>query len=175
MPLTYTVEIPQLPALQRAFAQAPAFTGKAVSGGRLDAASALAWTAPAPEPQPVIGPAPQPAPSPAPAKELPAREPSPAAAPRISALRVIERARGCRRACSARRAALAFTASASGAVTLRLERRRCTLTHCRFRAAGRSRRVVTAGPQRISLATLRLSPGRWRATLGGARVAFRVR
>jgi hypothetical protein len=83
------------------------------------------------------------------------------------------RVRACRAACRARTSALRFTASHAGSVLLTVERRRCR--SCRFVVVSRTARAVTAGRQRLALPTLRLRHGSWRVTLGGARVAFRVR
>ncbi len=93
--------------------------------------------------------------------------------PLISRLRVRGRVRACRTACRARTAALRFTASHAGSAPLTVERRRCG--RCRYVVISRTARTVTAGRQRLPLATLRLRRGSWRVTLGAARVAFRVR
>jgi hypothetical protein len=105
--------------------------------------------------------------------------------PRISRLRLHGRPRLCRgrRACQARTATLSFVLSAPAVVRVRLQRRHCVRTTCRWGAsrertrrepAGRTRWVVGA-----TLLGMRLRPGRWRVTLmtpaGRARRVFRVR
>jgi len=158
----------------------PPLAGKAVTGGRLDAAAAVAWEPPAtPVPTPTPTPAPSPTPTPSPALHpSPAPAPAPPAAgtappafapPAISRLRV--RGRRCRRACRARASSLHFTASHRGATQLTLERRKGR----RYLVISRTSRRVEAGRQKVRLAALDLKQGRWRVTLGSARVAFRVR
>jgi hypothetical protein len=152
----------------------PALAGRAVTGARLDAAAAVAWepaTTPVPTPTPAPSPTPAPQPSPAPAPAPPGAGTAPPAftPPAISRLRV--RGRACRRACRARASALHFIASHRGAAQLTLERR----THRRFLVVSRTSRRVEAGRQKVRLSALHLKQGRWRVTLGKARVAFRVR
>jgi thermitase len=172
-----------------------AFTGKALSGGRLDAADALGWVAPsgandaAPPPGPAWAavtppgwspPSPSPAPSPSrdstpaagaqavpagPAGGAPARR---ATVPVVSRLRVVGRP-------GRRSAALSFTASAAGQVRLIVERR----AGRRYKRVGTGTLAVAAGSQRTRLGTriagVRLKRGTWRVSLAAARVTFRVR
>jgi hypothetical protein len=81
------------------------------------------------------------------------------------------RGRACRRACRARSSSLRFSASHAGAAQLTLERRRGR----RYVVISRTPRPVRAGRQRLRLAALHLRTGRWRITIGDARVAFRIR
>ena len=178
-------------ALLETAEEKPELIGRAVTDGRLDAQDAVAWTPPPgavdpgpppgptpepepePKPKPPPGPSgtPQPQPAPPPA---PQPDPEPVVRPAISGLRVVGRPRACR-SCGAGSAALSFRASVAGHVRLTAYRR----------AAGRYKRVgartvtVRAGKQRIRLgrrlAGAQLKSGRWRVTLGSARVTFQVR
>ena len=175
-------------ALMDSAEQLFAFRNRSVSGGRLDAAAALRWVAPAgvadaaPAPGPVHVPAtppgwtpPAPGPGPAggsPAPAQPSGSPGPRAgarpAPVVSRLRLVGRPRK-------RGAALSFTASAAGRVPLVVERR----VGRRYKRAGAGTLAVTAGRQRTPLGTrvagARLKRGTWRLTLAAARITFRVR
>jgi subtilisin family serine protease len=145
--------------------------GLAVSGGRLDAAAAVAWVPTGPEPEPTPTPTPvrpvlpDPPAMPAP----PVTEPAPRTAPVIKRLRV--KGRSCRRACRASAATLRFSASHAGSANVTLERR----SGRRFLVISRTARAVIAGGQRVPLARLHLSKGRWRVTIENARIKFRVR
>jgi len=156
-------------ALIGSAAPRPALAGRAVSGGRLDAAAALGWIPPAP--------APAPAPATLPAQVAPAAAPVPVPVRAVPGPLTVTRLRvtgGCRPACRAARAALAFTASRAGSAAVLLERR----ARGRYRRAATGTLTVTPGAQRVPLRTrvagVRLRAGRWRVTLAGARVAFRV-
>jgi thermitase len=166
-------------ALMKTAAPRAELAGEAVTGGRLDAAAAVAWapagepTAQPPQLQPAPSPAPPPAPSPDPAPSpIPVTAPAPAPSapavaepdptPAISGLRLVGRRRAS--------PSLSFTASAPGTVRLVSERR----TGRRYKRAGTAKLAVTAGRQRVRLGA-RLRPGRWRLTLAGARITFRVR
>ena len=152
-----------------------ALAGLAVTGGLLDAEAALAWQPvgeePEPEPTPGPGPAPGPDPFPLPPPSAPGAGTAPpqVSGPRITRLRV--RGRSCRRACRAKAASLRFRASQAGTAALTLERR----AGRRYLVISRTSRPVRAGKQRLPLASLRLNKGRWRVTIGTARVRFRVR
>jgi outer membrane biosynthesis protein TonB len=171
-----------------------ALAGMAVTGGRLDAAAALAWEpaeaepAPAPAPGPafvpasvpeaVPTPAPDPAPAPAPPAQAPAPVPAPPAPPApvaspapapapvpvITGLRYVGKPR-----------ALTFSAAPAGSVKLVAERR----VGRAYKRVGSRTVHLGAGRQRITLrrtiAGARLRAGTWRVTLGSARVVFRVR
>jgi thermitase len=161
----------------------PAFAGKSVSGGRLNAAAALRWVtptgtggtdpgatpSPAPESPPAApAPAPQPgASAPPPASGAPAPAPA-AATPVVSRLRIVGRP-------GRRSAALSFTTSAGGRVRLVLERR----AGRGYKRAGTDTLTVARGAQRTRLGTrvagVRLKRGTWRLTLAAARITFRVR
>jgi subtilisin family serine protease len=164
----------------------PGLAGLSVTGARLNAAATARIAAglpPAPGPDPgPLGP------------ELPAlgetgaRRPAPppaAATPRISRLRLHGRPRVCRgrRACQARTATLTFALGAPADVRVRLGRRACVRTGCRWGPSRERTRREPAGRTRWSVGAkllgMRLSPGRWRVTLvtsaGRARRAFRVR
>jgi thermitase len=157
----------------------PELAGRAVTGGRLDAAAAVTWT-PAAEPAAAAErtPAPDPASAPGPATPPvpPAAAPAtpPGTTPAISRLRLIGRTRGCAASCRVP-ASLSFTASSAGTVRLVAERR----VGRRYKRAGAASLAVAAGPQRTRLGTrvagARLRPGTWRLRLGGARITFRVR
>ena len=152
-------------------------SGRAVTGGRLDAAAAVAWTPPPPSqppppPPPPAPPAPAPTPVPTPPPG-PKPKPEPAASLKISGLRVSGRPRVCRRCAHA--AALTFRSSLAGKVKLIAERR----VGRRYKRVGSRTFAVAAGSGRIRIAGkvagVRLKPGTWRVTLGAARVTFRVR
>jgi thermitase len=151
----------------------PGLAGRAVTGGRLNAARTLGLAG--------APPAPVAAPSPAPAAAAPAAA---AAAARVSRLRlrgkpVLCRRRGCRR----RAARLSFALTAAARVTVRLERRRCAHGRCRWRPAGARRRAAHAGTQAYrvgaTLLGMRLAPGAWRVRVqtsaNAARRTFRIR
>ena len=158
----------------------PALAGTSVTGARLDAAAAVAYVQP-------VAPAPTPAPAPAPSPTPPRRRrPRPRPGPirpgpghRDGAAR--ERRARHQAAAHPRpgvpprvpRAVLLlrFSASHAGAAQLTLERRR----RRRYVVISRTPRPVRAGRQRLRLAALHLRTGRWRVTLGDARVAFRIR
>jgi Subtilase family len=164
----------------------PGLAGVSVTGARLNAAATARIAAgldptPGPDPGP-LGP------------DLPALgetvEPEPTApapdpVPRISALRITGRPRICgrRRACEARTATLSFRLAADAAVKVRLQRRHCVRTRCRWRPAGRRTRREDAGRARWAvgrkLLGMRLRRARWRVTLATsasqARREFRVR
>ncbi|MET0816435.1 MAG: hypothetical protein ABWZ67_02725, partial [Solirubrobacteraceae bacterium] len=95
--------------------------------------------------------------------------PPAAASPAISRLRV--RGRACRRACRLRSSSLRFAASHAGDIAVTLERRAAR----RYLVISRTSRRVRAGRQQVRLSALRLNRGRWRVSVGAARVAFRVR
>ena len=136
----------------------------AVTGGRLDAAAALAWTPPAPTGTPTPTPTPTPVPTPVPPPAATGKPTPKAAAPAITGLRFIARPR-----------ALSFSASLAGDVRLVAERR----TGKSYKRVGSRTVHVSAGRQRMTLrrtiAGARLRAGTWRVTLGAARVTFRVR
>jgi hypothetical protein len=161
--------------------------GVSVSGGRLNAAVSVRIAAglpPAPGPDPgPLGPevpalgeiATQ---SPAPSK------PAAAKRPRISDVRLSGHPRVCRpRGCQARTATLSFALAAEADVTVRLQRRHCVRTRCRWRPARTRTRRSSAGRTRWvvgqNLLGMSLRPGRWRVTLvtsaGSAQRTFRVR
>jgi hypothetical protein len=122
---------------------------------------------PLPVPSPLPG-DPSPAPGPKPGRGPGTGATPPAATPpAISRLRV----RGCRRACRLRSSSLRFAASHAGDARVTLERR----ARGRYLVISRTSRHVEAGRQRVKLSALHLNRGRWRVSLGAARVAFRVR
>jgi thermitase len=153
-------------ALMGGVDQVAALAGKAVSGGRLNAARALdvdppvpaASVAPAPKAAPAPAPAPKTAPAPAPAK--------PVVVARLSGARVS-------------RATLTFTSSAATQVTVKLRR----LVRHHWRAAGTTTAYATAGASRWhvghSVAGLKLRKGTYKLTLstpaGAVTVKFRAR
>jgi subtilisin family serine protease len=151
----------------------PAFAGKSLSGGRLNAAAALDVEPPLPASAPAPTPTPTPPPV-APAKQ-PATTPTPAPAPPVVVAR-LSRARVSGRA---PRATLRFTSSAATRVTIRLRR----LSGHRWRAAGTTTAYATAGVSRWhvgrSIAGLRLRKGTYKLTLsspgGSVTVKFRSR
>ena len=166
----------------------PGLAGLAVSGARLNAAGTAriaAGRSPAPdgpEPDwllPDMGP-----PGDAPAAAPPAAG-ARAARPRISGLRIDGQPRACRRrtGCQARTATLTFRLAAAADVDVRMERRACARTTCRWRRTGARTRRAAAGRTRWlmtrSLLGMTLRPGRWRVTLatsaGRADRTFRVR
>ncbi len=159
----------------------PALAGKSVTGARLDAAAAVAYVQPVAaradadaDPGPVAV-ADARAVARAHARAGPGPAPGTGTAPPASTTPVIRRlrirGRACRRACRARASSLRFSASHAGAAQLTLERRRGR----RYVVISRTPRPVRAGRQRLRLSALHLRTGRWRVTLGDARVAFRVR
>jgi subtilisin family serine protease len=176
-----------------------ALVGRALTAGRLDAAAALGWEAPADElePAPLPGPAyvpasapqvaptpvPTPAPTPAPPVEAPAPAPT-APAPTAPAPAPVAPAPTAPPAAApaiselryvGKPRALSFSVGSAGDVRLVAERRVGT----RYKRVGSRIVHVAAGRQRISLrrslAGARLRPGTWRVTLGAARLTFRVR
>jgi outer membrane biosynthesis protein TonB len=182
-------------ALMATADEASALAGLAVSG-RLNAAAALAWEAPAgeaepasepgpafvpasapqivpaptPTPTPVETPAPTPvAPAPAPVTPTPPPVAPNPVAPPASAPAIT----GLRYVGKPR--ALSFSAAPAGEVRLVAERRAGN----RYKRVGSRTVRVAAGRQRISLrrslAGARLRAGMWRVTLGTARLTFRVR
>jgi thermitase len=173
-----------------------ALAGMAVTGGRLDAAAALAWEpaeaepAPAPAPGPAYVPAsipeaaptPTPTPDPTPAPAPPAQAPAPAPAPPAPPAPVATPAPAPARApvithlrYVGKPRALSFSAAPAGSVKLVAERR----VGRAYKRVGSRTMHIGAGRQRIALrrtiAGARLRPGTWRVTLGSARVTFRVR
>ena len=131
----------------------PGMAGASVSGGRLNAAAAAHIAAgqspaPAPDPGPLTTDLPElgQATTEPPA---PVEAPSPAT-PRISRLRVSGQPRVCRgrRGCQSRTATLSFAIAAAADVQVRLQRRRCVRTHCRWRAPRTRTRHVPAGRTR---------------------------
>ena len=166
----------------------PGLAGLAVSGARLNAAGTAriaAGRSPAPDgPEPEWLLADMAPPGAAPAAGAPAQA-ARAARPRISGLRIDGRPRACRRrtGCQARTAALSFRLAAEADVKVRLERRACVRTTCRWRRAGARTRRAAAGRTRWlmtrSLLGIALQQGSWRVTLatsaGRADRTFRVR
>jgi thermitase len=164
----------------------PGLAGLAVTGARLNAAATARIAAGLPPaPGPDSGPL---GPELAERGEVGPQQPTapaPAAAPRISRLRLHGRPRVCRgrRACQARTATLSFRLGASAAVRVRLQRRDCVRTTCRWRPARQRVRREGAGRTRWvvggSLLGMKLVPGRWRVRLstsaGRAERVFRVR
>ena len=151
-----------------------ALAGLSVSGGRLNAATAVGIIASS---QTVAAPAPEPAPAPAPAPPPAAVAPAPAvpASPRLSGLQIRVRA-------PARTATLRFNLAAAADVALRLDRRRCVDGRCRWRLAGTRRRQLLAGTTSWLVGPrlgLPLARGAWRVTLttpaGSAQRRFQVR
>jgi thermitase len=161
--------------------------GVSVSGGRLNAAASVRIAAGLPpDPGPDAGPlGPElPALGEAATQEPIASERVPATRPRISGVRVDGTPRVCRRrGCQARIATLSFLLAAEADVTVRLQRRRCVRTRCRWRPARTRTRRAPAGRTRWvvgqSLLGMTLQRGRWRVTLvtsaGRAKRVFRVR
>jgi thermitase len=164
----------------------PGLAGVSVTGGRLNAAATARIAAGLP---PAPGPDPGPLGPEVPAlgeggAQQPAAPPA-AVDPRISRLRIDGRPRVCRnrRACQARTATLSFVLAAAADVRVRLQRRRCVRTTCRWRPARQRTRHEPAGRTRwvvgATLLGMRLSPGRWRVTLvtsaGRVQRVFRVR
>jgi hypothetical protein len=88
---------------------------------------------------------------------------------------VVGRPRACRRSCGSTSAALTFRATIAGRVRLTAYRR----VAGRYKRVGARTVTVRAGKQRIRLgrrlAGAQLRSGRWRITLGTARVTFQVR
>jgi hypothetical protein len=102
----------------------------------------------------------------------------------LGRLRVTGRPRVCRRrGCQARRATLSFVVSAAADVSVKLQRRQCVRTRCRWRPARERVRRVAAGTTRWTvgqhLLGMPLRRGTWRLTLSAgkstARRQFRVR
>ena len=167
----------------------PGLAGVSAGGGRLNAAAtALIAAGRAGEPiapdagtlgpaVPELGAAPVPEAAPPPAAR--------AARPRISALRLSGRPRLCggRRGCQSRSATLSFRLAAAAAVTVRLQRRACVRTRCRWRPAReRTRRAPTGRTRWIvgqQLLGMPLRRGTWRVTLATtvntARRTLRIR
>jgi thermitase len=158
--------------------------GTSVTGGRLNAAATARMAAglpPAPGPDP--GPLGPEVPALGEGVQQPAAPPA-AVEPRISRLRIHGRPRVCRgrRACQARTATLSFVLAAAADVRVRLQRRHCVRTTCRWRPGRQRTRREPAGRTRWvlggTLLGMRLSPGRWRVTLvtsaGRAERVFRV-
>jgi hypothetical protein len=137
----------------------PALAGKAQVAGRINAATALGITPPAPAPTPTT-------PTPTPTTPAPA---TPAARAAVGSLRVSGRV-----VLGRRTATLSFTASAATNVTVTLRRDGRTLHTTRAVSRGTSRWRISH-----SVAGLRLRPGRNVVTLtapaGSASVAFTVR
>jgi thermitase len=163
----------------------PGLGGASVTGARLNAASTARIAAGLPPaPGADSGPLGPELPERGAGAEQPAA-PTPVAAPRISRLRLHGRPRVCRgrRACQARTATLSFRLAASAPVRVRLQRRHCVRTTCRWRAARERVRRQAAGRTRwvvgASLLGMKLTRGRWRVTLstsaGRAERVFRVR
>jgi thermitase len=161
--------------------------GVSVSGGRLNAAASVRIAAGLP---PAPGPDPGPLGPEVPALgEIAAQSPAPskpaaAKRPHISDVRLSGHPRVCRpRGCQARTATLSFALAAEDDVTVRLQRRHCVRTRCRWRPARTRTRRSSAGRTRWvvgqSLLGMSLRPGRWRVTLvtsaGSAQRTFRVR
>jgi subtilisin family serine protease len=149
---------------------AAGLAGRAVTGGRLNAARALAAANATPAPAPAAAPAPAPA--------------QPAAVPRVRRLRLHGKPVLCRRrGCRGRAAKLSFALTAATRLTVRLNRRRCAGGHCRWRRVGIRRRAGRAGRQTYRVGArllgMRLAPGAWRVSVNtpanGARRTFRVR
>jgi thermitase len=162
--------------------------GVSVSGARLNAAASARIAAglppgPGPDPGP-LGPE-VPAVGEATAEPPATTAPAPGVRPRISGLRVSGQPRVCRgrRGCQSRTATLSFVLAAEADVTVRLQRRRCVRTRCRWGAAqGRIRRAPAGRTHWTvgrTLLGMRLQPGRWHVTLatsaGPTGRTFRVR
>jgi thermitase len=159
----------------------PDLAGRAVSGGRLNAAAAVALASGTPRvpaiDAPALGPAPASPGGPA------APESAPGTAPVIGGLRLRGRPRVCRAGCRARAATLSFVLTAAADVTAQLERRRCGRTRCRWPASGSRMRRASAGRTRWTIGArllgMPLARGRWRVTLatpgGRAALEFKVR
>ena len=161
----------------------PGLAGASVTGGRLNAARSVRIAAGLPQ-APGADPGPLGPDLPA-LSETAAQQPAaPAAVPRITRVRIQGRARTCRgrRACEARSATLSFVLAADADVTVRLQRRHCVRSRCRWRPTQQRTRREPAGARRWvvgrSLLGMRLRPGRWRVTLAttAARIGreFRV-
>jgi thermitase len=167
----------------------PGLTGVSASGGRLNAAASARIAAGLP---PTPGPDPGPLGPELPSLAEAATQPPPVVAkpaavtrPRISGVRVSGHPRVCRgrRGCQARTATLSFLLAAQADVTVRLQRRRCVRTRCRWRPPQLRTRHEPAGATRWvigrRLVGMALRPGRWRVTLvtsaGRAARVFRVR
>ena len=162
-------------ALMGSVDKIPALAGKAVSGGRLNAAAALDVEAPIPASAPASTPTPTPAAvAPAP-KATPAPKPAPVAAPPV----VVARLSGARVSGRAPHATLVFTSSAATRVTVKLRR----LSGHKWRSAGSTSAYAPAGASRWhvgrSLAGLRLRKGSYKLTLsspaGAVTIRFRSR
>jgi thermitase len=165
----------------------PGLAGASVSGARLNAAGTAriaAGRSPAPdgpEPEWLLPDMGAPGDAPADAAPGPATR---AARPRISGLRIHGRPRACPRGtgCQARTARLSFRLAADADVRVRLERRACVGTKCRWRRSGVRTRRTSAGRTRWlvsrSLLGMALRPGAWRVTVatsaGRAHCRFRV-
>jgi thermitase len=163
----------------------PGLAGLSVTGGRLNAGATARLAAGLPrDPGPDSGSLGPEVPAAGEESEQPA-PPAPAARPRITSVRLHGKPRVCRgrRACQARTATLSFLLAADAHVTVRLQRRTCVRTTCRWRPTDRRTRRETAGRTRWTvgpgLLGMRLRPGRWRVTLatsaGRAAREFRVR
>ena len=132
----------------------PGLAGRSVTGGRLNAATAVGIAASS-----EVAAAPAPAPA-APRPRRPRRPPPrslPPWRPRINRLQVRVRSRQ-------RKATLTFQLAAEADVGLRLERKRCSRGRCNWRVAGTRSRHFPAGTKRWRVG-LRLARGTWRATL----------
>ena len=166
----------------------PGLAGTSVTGARLNAAGAARIAAGGPGgaiaddplgPEPADPNAPTAAPAPAGQAGRAVRLSS------LSRVRITGTPRLCRRArgCRARTATLSFVLGAEAEVAVRLQRKQCSHTHCRWRGAGTRTLFAPAGRTgwRIGsrLLGLRLSRGPWRVTLatGAARAhrTFRIR
>ena len=159
----------------------PALAGKAVSGGRLNAAAALDVEAPVPASAPAPAPTPTPIPTPTPKPVAPAPKATPAPKPAPVAAKpvVVARLSGARVSGRAPRATLVFTSSAATRVSVKLRR----LSGHKWRSAGSTTAYARAGASRWhvgrSLAGLRLRKGSYKLTLsspaGAVRLKFRSR
>jgi subtilisin family serine protease len=162
----------------------PGLAGLSVTGARLNAgATARLAAGLPPDPGPDSGSLGPEVPALGEETERPA-PPAPAR-PRITSVRLQGKPRVCRgrRACQARTATLSFVLGADADIKVRLQRRTCVRTTCRWRPTERRTRREPAGRTRWtvgpSLLGMRLRPGRWRVTLatsaGSAAREFRVR
>jgi subtilisin family serine protease len=161
----------------------PGLAGVSVAGARLNAngtarIAAGQTGAPMPPEPSSLGPE-----GPA-GDETETTQPATEAAAALRRLRVTGRPRVCRRrGCQARSATLSFVLSAAADVTVKLQRRHCVRTRCRWRPARQRTRHVASGTTRWTvgqqLLGMPLRRGTWRLTLSTgkstARRQFRVR
>lgn len=150
-----------------------ALAGLSVSGGRLNAAGALTAAAELPVPAAAAAPPPVATPAPVPDRAAPVAAEARGGAVVGLAIRGVPRTKR-------NRAQLSFRLTAPAVVSIRLERRRCARSRCRWQAMARWSVQGAEGLRRLRLGGRTAVPGQWRAVVstptGTSRSAvFRVR